>query len=92
MKKFVTTLAAVSFTFSSFTISAANAGELADACVAALEAEGRDTSGCSCLESEIEGNDALIEEMTFLGEISDAEERFEAASDDAKAAMLACTR
>lgn len=87
MKKFVAAVAVAALTF-----SMANAGELADACVAALEAEGRDTSGCACLEAEIEGNDALIEEMTSLGEISDPDERFEAASDDAKAAMLACTR
>lgn len=69
-----------------------SAGELADACVAALEAEDRDTSGCACLEEEIAGNEALAEEFIELGEIADPEERFEAASEDAQAAMTKCTR
>lgn len=87
MKIFTAAAVAVGFSF-----SAATAGDLADACVAALEAEGRDTSGCSCLESEIEGNDALVEEFMALGNVGDADERYEAASDEAKAAMDACTR
>ena len=68
------------------------AGELTDACVARLEADGRDTSGCSCLEDSIAGNAALEEEFRSLAEIEDSAERYEAASDDAKAAMDACTR
>lgn len=67
------------------------AGEMADACVAALEADGRDTSGCACLEEEIIAND-LADEFTALGEIEDAAERYGAASDEAKAAMDKCTR
>jgi len=86
--KFIVTAAIAA----SLTLSAANAGELADACVAALEAEGRDASGCSCLESEIAGNDALVEEFLSLGEMGDADERYAAASDEAKAAMDSCTR
>lgn len=72
--------------------SVAFAGEMADACVARLEAEGRDTSGCGCLESEIAGDAALESEFRELGEIEDPAERYAAASDDAKAAMDACTR
>lgn len=72
--------------------ASAAANELEDACVAALEAEGRDTSGCSCLVDAIEDDAALVEEFTALGEIADLGERYEAASDDAKAAMDACTR
>ena len=72
--------------------ASAGANELEDACVAALEAEGRDTSGCSCLVETIEGDAALVEEFTALGEIADVGERYAAASDDAKAAMDACTR
>ncbi len=72
--------------------AAAYAGELTDACVARLEADGRDTSGCSCLEEAVEGDQALIDELTALAEIDDPEERYDAASDDAKAAMEACTR
>ncbi|MCB2097183.1 MAG: hypothetical protein AB7F91_05175 [Parvularculaceae bacterium] len=68
------------------------AGEMADACVARLEAEGRDTSGCSCLEDAIAGDSALEAEFLELGEIDDPAERYDAASDDAKAAMDACTR
>jgi hypothetical protein len=68
------------------------AGEMTDACVARLEAEGRDTSGCSCLEDRIVANPALDSEFRDLGEIEDPAERYEAASDDAKAAMDACTR
>ena len=76
----------------SLAVSAANAGEWADACVERLEADGRDTSGCSCLEEEIDGDDALIEEFTELGEIDDPAERYASASEDAKAVMDACTR
>ena len=71
--------------------AAANAGDLADACVAALEADGRDTSGCTCLEEEVVAND-LVDEFLALGEIADPEERYDAASDEAKAAMNKCTR
>ncbi len=69
----------------------ASAGELADACAAALEAEGRDTSGCTCLEEQVVAND-LVDEMLALGEIADPSERYEAASPEAKAAMDMCTR
>jgi hypothetical protein len=72
--------------------AAATAGEMTDACVARLEAEGRDSSGCSCLEDKIAGNAALEAEFRELGEIEDPAERYDAASDDAKAAMDACTR
>lgn len=71
--------------------TAAAAGEWADACVATLEADGRDTSGCACLEEEINAND-LADEFLELGEIADPAERYEAASDEAKAAMDKCTR
>jgi hypothetical protein len=72
-------------------ISLVNAGELADACVAALEADGRDPSGCTCLEEEIEAND-LMDEFLQLGQIADPAERYAAASDEARAAMNKCTR
>ena len=72
-------------------ISAASAGEWADACVATLESEGRDASGCACLEEEIIAAD-LVDEFQELGEIADAAERYDAASDSAKAAMDKCTR
>jgi hypothetical protein len=72
-------------------ISAASAGDLADACTAALEADGRDTSGCTCLEEEVVAND-LVDEFLALGEIADPDERYASASDDAKAAMDKCTR
>lgn len=71
--------------------SFAMAGELEQACVAALEAEGRDTSGCACLEAEVVAND-LVDEFLALGEIADVDERYEAASPAAKAAMDMCTR
>jgi hypothetical protein len=72
-------------------ISPSFSGELADACVAALEADGRDTSGCSCLEEEALAND-LVDEFLALGEIEDPAERYASASDEAKAAMDKCTR
>lgn len=71
--------------------ASAFAGEWADACVAALEADGRDTSGCACLEEEIVAND-LVAEFLELAEIEDPAARYDAASDDAKAAMDKCTR
>jgi hypothetical protein len=72
--------------------SIAVAGEMTDACVARLEAEGRDTSGCSCLEDRIVANPSLEAEFRELGEIEDPAARYAAASSDAKAAMDACTR
>ncbi|GJL95919.1 MAG: hypothetical protein DHS20C05_23240 [Hyphococcus sp.] len=72
--------------------SASFAGEWEDACVAALEAEGRDSSGCSCLEAEIMENPSLIEEFQALGEIADPQERYDSASSEAQAAMDKCTR
>ncbi len=72
--------------------SVAYAGEWADACVARLKADGRDTSGCACLEAAIEANPALEEEFRELAEIADPRARYEAASDEAKAAMDECTR
>jgi hypothetical protein len=77
---------------SGIALGAAAAGELADACAARLEADGRDTSGCVCLEEQVAGDPALGEEMTRLGGIEDPAERYAAASDAAKAAMDACTR
>lgn len=73
------------------TMSAGFAGEWADACVATLEAEGRDTSGCTCLEEEIVAKD-LAGEFLELAKIADAAARYDAASGDAKAAMDKCTR
>ena len=74
------------------TVGGASAGELTDACVERLEADGRDTSGCSCLEDYIQGDQALIDELTALGEIEDPAARYSSASPGAKAAMDACTR
>ncbi|MBB5517627.1 hypothetical protein [Amphiplicatus metriothermophilus] len=75
-----------------FLIGTASAGELADACVERLAADGRDTSGCACLEEKVEGDQALIDELTALGEIDDPAARYEAASAAAKTVMDACTR
>lgn len=86
LKTFFATAAAAGLT-----VSPSYAGELADACVAALEADGRDTSGCSCLEEEALAND-LVDEFLALGEIEDPAERYASASDEAKAAMDKCTR
>jgi hypothetical protein len=72
-------------------LAGAAAGEWADACVATLEADGRDASGCACLEEEIVAND-LAEEFLELAEIADPAARYAAASDEAKAAMDKCTR
>jgi len=73
-------------------VSVAYAGEWADACVARLEADGRNTSGCQCLEDAISANPALEEEFRELAGIADPRARYEAASADAKAAMDDCTR
>ena len=70
--------------------STAFAGEMADACAAKLEAEGRDTSGCQSLEDAVIAG-GLEEEFAMLGEIDDPAERYAAASDEAKEAMK-CTR
>lgn len=78
--------------FLGLTATGAAAGEWADACTERLEADGRDTSGCVCLEEQINANADLVEEFQALGEIEDPGERYASASDDAKAAMDACTR
>ncbi|WP_425410532.1 hypothetical protein [Hyphococcus sp.] len=66
-------------------------GELAGACVEALEADGRDAAGCACLEEEAIAND-LVDEFLALGEIEDPAERYASASPEAQAAMDKCTR
>ncbi|MEK7264502.1 MAG: hypothetical protein AAB227_00250 [Pseudomonadota bacterium] len=73
-------------------VAVAYAGEMADACAAKLEAEGRDTSGCGCLEGKVAADPSLQTEFRSLAEIDDREARYAAASDNAKAAMDACTR
>jgi hypothetical protein len=73
-------------------LSAALAGDMADNCRARLEADGRDTSGCQCLEDRVMADPALQEEFTRLAEIADPAERYAQASSSAKAAMDACTR
>ncbi len=75
-----------------FGLAAANAGEWADACAERLEADGRDTSGCACLEAEIEATPSLEDEFTSLSEIEDPAERYSSASAEAQAAMDKCTR
>ena len=70
----------------------AQAGPLADDCKARMEADGRDSSGCDCLEQEVMSSDALLAEFQALGAIEDPAERYELASDEAKAAMDRCTR
>ncbi|MCB2112204.1 MAG: hypothetical protein R3C42_02035 [Parvularculaceae bacterium] len=87
MKLFI----ALGFCFASLS-SAAYAGEMADACVARLEADGRDASGCGCIEAEVEANPALEEEFRDLAEIDDPAERYAAASDEARDVMDSCTR
>ena len=72
-------------------MSASFAGEWADACTATLEADGRDPSGCACLEAEIEAGN-LADEFLALADIADPAARYDAASDGAKAAMDKCTR
>ena len=74
-----------------FLMSSGFAGDWADVCTARLEADGRDASGCQCLEDEITEND-LADEFLALAEIEDPAERYDAASDEAKAAMDKCTR
>lgn len=92
MRKTGLAVAALAATMTLAGAGAVYAGELADACIARLEADGRDTSGCTCLEEAIGDNEALIEEMTALGEIADPAARYAAASAEAKAAMDSCTR
>lgn len=76
----------------SLTAGAALAGEMADNCRARLEADGRDASGCDCLEARVMADPALQEEFTRLAEIADPADRYAQASAAAKAAMDACTR
>lgn len=79
--------------FAAATLStAAFAGEMADQCIAQLKKEGRDTSGCTCLEEKVQSDPALAEEFQALGQIADPAARYAAASDGAKAAMDSCTR
>ena len=86
--KFLIAIGAAAAAFSAIAV----AGEMTDACVARLEAEGRDASGCSCLEDRIAANPSLEAEFRDLGQIEDPAARYDAASAGAKAAMDACTR
>lgn len=70
----------------------ASAGEWADRCAERLKADGRDTSGCYCLEERINADPSLVDEFTRLAEIADPAARYAAANASAKAAMDACTR
>ncbi|MEQ1931403.1 MAG: hypothetical protein ABL957_12870 [Parvularculaceae bacterium] len=89
-------LAAAGFAAGAAALSAisgsASAGEWADRCVERLKADGRDTSGCSCLEARIDATPGLADEFTRLAEIPNPADRYAAASTDAKSAMDACTR
>jgi hypothetical protein len=79
-------------TAASLVIGAAFAGEYADRCTERLIADGRDPSGCSCLEERVLADPALAEEFERIGNIEDPDERYAAGSSAAKAAMDACTR
>jgi hypothetical protein len=70
----------------------ASAGQWADQCAERLKADGRDTSGCTCLEEKINADPSLVDEFTRLAEIADPAARYAAANANAKAAMDACTR
>lgn len=87
LKVFLTSLAGAALL-----ASGAGAGEWADACTQRLEADGRDTSGCACLEEQIDANSPLADEFRTLAEIEDPAVRYSSASGDAQAAMNACTR
>jgi hypothetical protein len=78
--------------FALATSAPALAGELADQCRERLAADGRDTSGCDCLEKAVQDNPGLVDELTALGEIEDPAERYASASASAKAVMDKCTR
>lgn len=87
----IQTVLAAAFAASTL-ISVTNASELEDACVARMEADGRDPAGCTCLIEAIGDDESLIAELTELGAIDDPAERYSQASDAAKAAMDQCTR
>ncbi|MEO0397925.1 MAG: hypothetical protein AAF224_00720 [Pseudomonadota bacterium] len=91
MKKLLM-LSAVTFSAAALAAPALANDEMIAQCQATMEAEGRDGSGCACLVEEVTADPALVEEFASLGDIADADERYEAASDAAKAAMDACTR
>ena len=59
-------------------------------CKTAVEAEGGDASGCACLQEEVAGDAALEAELISLADIPTPQERYEAASTPAKAAIDAC--
>ncbi len=75
---------------SAMSASTVSAGELADQCSAVLDAEGRDSAGCTCLEETVSASSALQEEFVALGAIADRDERWSQASDAAKEAMSSC--
>lgn len=64
--------------------------DLVAMCEATLEAEGGKAEGCSCLVEKISDDPALFEEFISLGALSDMNERYEAASSDAKAVIDEC--
>ena len=86
------TIFAAALLAASSIFAGASAGEFADSCKERLAADGRDTSGCDCLEEKILATPGLADEMTKLGAIEDPKERFAAASPEAQDAMKSCTR
>ena len=83
--KLISTVAAVLFV----STTAATAGELEDACVSFLSAEGGDPATCPCLVKGAEEN-GFVDEFWSLMEIDDPQTRFDEASDAAKAVMENC--
>lgn len=74
-------------------IAPANAQSIEEICTAAVKAEGGSEealAGCTCLQEKVDGNPALEEELISLGPLGSFEARLEAASEDGKAALLAC--
>ncbi|WP_375207845.1 hypothetical protein [Hyphococcus sp.] len=67
----------------------ASAGDLYDACAVAVDNEGQpvDPAGCECLESEADGDTALVEELI---EIANTAPEDRAPSEDAADAIAAC--
>lgn len=59
-------------------------------CVDVISTEGGDTSDCACLAAQADGDYALSAELIALADLGSAEERYDAASPDAQAAIEAC--
>ncbi|MEM6414146.1 MAG: hypothetical protein AAF720_05760 [Pseudomonadota bacterium] len=73
-----------------FSTAASAQDELVEYCKAALEAQGGNPEGCSCLMENMNENPTLFEELMVIGADGDLEKIYDSASDELIAVLDEC--